>query len=351
MWAPLWVGGCTGDAPSASERLPEILLAVPLSGAHEGRGEAAVRAAHAAADGRATLVVRDAAGLSAADLAELPPPGSAMVGAVAHIDGALLERLAPAWRELPMPVVSAATGDMPPGLAAVTQSPTQHRACVLAHLLETPVTIAHDAGVGTTAALRAIQADQIPGIRLEPVDGSTLPHDAGRITRGKPRRIAWMGTPELGGDLVRLLRRSGDTTPVLAIDGHNPGFLSRAGADDPDLMVTSARRPPGEGALPWSIEGISSADQTGATDVYAAVRLILAAVDQAGSAGPAAARDALPQTKTHDLAGELALAADLRPALGWCSRHRLGAEGLVLDARAPWPPAAAPAAGALQTED
>jgi len=266
---------CAAPLAGVAPPRPTLAVAVPLSGPDAALGAAAFDGvALAAGPDVDVLAVDDVLPGAVAHLAALPQ----VFGVVAHVVRGTAEAEAPAWRATDLPVVVAAPGVFEGLPRVVPRSPRAPGA--------SPASSRRPCGSAPTAPPRAWppgRPSSAPRARaMDTVDAGQLSHQASK-DGAAGRAIAWTGDAAAGGNLLRVLRKTGADVPFLGVGLYDTRFLTAAGAAAEGAQVTSEGRPAGDRAFVDAYIARRGAPPVGpAVDAYEAATLLLAAWRAAG---------------------------------------------------------------------
>lgn len=277
----LLLAACEGP-PSPEPRRATLVLAVPQRGTWSAYGDSAERGARFAVGDRLDLRVVDD-GDPATLAATAADPG--VVGVIAHLHADRARAAGPGWSAAGMPVLQLASGDLP-ALPRLLPSPPTVGRCAAALVGTEPMTVRTGADPAHLAAGTALVEALPPGSEVQPLDEVALALEAERLRARAPSRVAWVGRSDSGARLLRLLRQGGGTTPFVAVDQYDAGWLDQLGVDAAGTLLVSPHRPVREPSFneAWARSHPEPADAI-ATDAYEAATLMIAAWEAARDAG------------------------------------------------------------------
>lgn len=352
--ALLQILACDGGpevAPPAPP-LPTLAVVVPLSGEAATRGQVAVSAARAAAGERyAVLEVDDRGPELVAGLAARPE----VVAVLAHLSAAEVDRSAAAWLATDLPVLTLAAG-VEERLPRAAPTEAELGRCAVALIGGRRVALVHD---GSAQAMAMVGALQEPlGARVSTLlalDPGDLATDLGRLRAGRFDEIVYVGSPTLGGDLLRALRGSKVSLPFLAVSGSPQEVFATAGSvTGVARVVTGDRAPFFHDALERLTEQTSGPPSGVARNAHDAAAVLVAAIDavprlDSGLPERAAVRAAFEQVIGVGVGGPLAL-VEGKPQPVQCTAYASPEGALTVYGAAQIGADGAPARLALTTE-
>lgn len=271
---------CRWFAPAEPPRSAIAVVVTQAGGPSGLAGQSAVQGVRLAADGRYDVIVFDE---NVPDLVQKVAANPSIVGVIAHNGAGAVSRMASAWTQSGLPVLTLAAGEGStlPRLVPDTLELTR---CAAPVVVGSQLVLAYDGsdlGLNAVSSLKDALGDRV--VDLLGVAGNTLGADAGRIQARAPDTLVFVGGLQLGGDLVRTLRVLKSDLPVVAVGSSAPDFAAAVGSAAGAVLVVSPDRPPLDRAAAdaWHARFGSSPSGAGRT-AYDTARLLVAAMDAAG---------------------------------------------------------------------